>query len=300
MQKRTIQVDHDQKELTVHGSVAFPVSVTYDDLSMFENCDIRCHWHDELEIAIIREGKIHYQIGERSYILHTGEGIVINSDAPHNANPVDGNRAVMLTIIVHPSFLAEDPASDIARKYLQPFVHNQQMPCIYLHADVAWEKHLVQCFYQVTEAYFHRKYAYELKIKALLCEAFFELFTHCPSPEVFTGAAKTQESLRRLQLMLDYLHTNYQEPLSLEKLASHVHASREFCSRFFRHMTGKSLTEYLTDYRIYKSVNLLLDGSYSVVQVSEMAGFSSSSRFAKAFMQRMGMNPKAYQLSKKS
>ena len=100
--------------------------------------------------------------------------------------------------------------------------------------------------------------------------------------------------LERLQLTLDYLHQHYDSVVSLQELADLTHLSREVCCRSFRRMTGKSITEYLQEYRVTQSLPLIRSGRYSISQVAELCGFSNASRFAAAFRKRMGINPGHY------
>ena len=48
--------------------------------------------------------------------------------------------------------------------------------------------------------------------------------------------------------------------ISLEKLGEQVHLSREVCCRRFRKMTGKTVTQYLEEYRVSKSLPLVESG----------------------------------------
>jgi len=93
---------------------------------------------------------------------------------------------------------------------------------------------------------------------------------------------------------LEYIHAHYEEPLSLRDISLQIHLTKETCCRLFKKMTGKTIRQYLTDYRISQSIPLLLSGRYSVSQISQITGFSNSSRFASAFRERTGKNPKEY------
>ena len=302
MAKRTILVDDNLKELCEHGTPSFPMCVTIDELSAFEGRYVRCHWHDDLEIVIVKKGQVHYQIQEKSYILKEGEGIVINSDVPHSAIPYMDTQVELLTIIVQPVFLYDNPGSDIAVNCFQPFLYNQALPCVVLKPsgrEDNWERKLLELLNRAGEYYFSKSPFFELKIKSLLTETFYELLLHCShGAERFVPA--NQENLRRLRILLEYLHANYQKPFSLGELAEKLHFSKEFCSRFFKQMTGRTITEYLTDYRISQSIPLLLDGRYSISQIAEQTGFSNPSRYAKAFRLHMGTSPKDYILQNRT
>ena len=57
MAKRTILVDSARRELEKHGTETFPMTVNHDDLWSFEGKNVPIHWHNDLEINLIREGE---------------------------------------------------------------------------------------------------------------------------------------------------------------------------------------------------------------------------------------------------
>ena len=91
--KQIIETDENLRELCVHGTPDFPLQINHDDISDFQDNYIRCHWHSELEISIVTEGKVLYLAGGRSFRLDTGYGLIINADTPHMMTPAGGNSA---------------------------------------------------------------------------------------------------------------------------------------------------------------------------------------------------------------
>ncbi|MEQ6356032.1 AraC family transcriptional regulator [Lysinibacillus sp. M3] len=83
----------------------------------------------------------------------------------------------------------------------------------------------------------------------------------------------------RAKDMLDYLHTHYQEKISLESLAAHVFLSRAECSRFFKKMIGMTPFTYLLHYRLRKSMELLRDSEQSITTIATTSGFSTVSYY---------------------
>lgn len=293
MEKRVIVVNQDLQELCSHGTPSFPMTVSYDDLSHFEDRYIRCHWHDDLEVVLVRQGTVRYQIGNQSLSLRPGQGLFLNSDSPHSAFPLTGGSTVLLTILIQPVFLYDFLGSDIEKNCFRSFLHNKKLPYLLLDSKEPWMGELLEQFAQVIDYYERRPFAFELKIKSLLCGCFFQILTR-NRDRLEGGAPVSQEKLRRLGILLDYLHAHYEENISLSDLAFGVHLTRESCCRLFKEMTGKTITQYLTDYRISQSIRLLSDGRYSIAQIAELSGFSSASRFARAFRLRTGKNPRDY------
>ena len=293
MAKRTILVDSARRELEKHGTETFPMTVNHDDLWSFEGKNVPIHWHNDLEINLIREGEAVFQVYQKSYRVRTGEGFLLNRNVPHSCSSPGNEHVRYSTILVRPDFLYGDFGSDVERKCFQPFLQNSAIPCIYLTGFDEDGKEILQKLNQVEEAFDRKRFCYELKIKGLLCEAFaMILYGHRQELTKFVPA--NLQELERLEKMLNYLNMHFTEVISLQDLADQVHLSREVCCRLFKKMTGKTITGYLEEYRVNKSFSLVQSGQYSMTQITEMVGFSNPSRFASAFRKRFGCNPGEY------
>lgn len=293
MAKRTILVDSARRELEKHGTETFPMTVNHDDLWSFEGKNVPIHWHNDLEINIIREGEAVFQVYQKSYRVRTGEGFLLNRNVPHSCSSPGNEHVRYSTILVRPDFLYGDFGSDVERKCFQPFLQNSAIPCIYLTGFDENGKEILQKLNQVEEAFDRKRFCYELKIKGLLCEAFaMILYGHRQELTKFVPA--NLQELERLEKMLNYLNMHFTEVISLQDLADQVHLSREVCCRLFKKMTGKTITGYLEEYRVNKSFSLVQSGQYSMTQITEMVGFSNPSRFASAFRKQFGCNPGEY------
>ena len=293
MAKRTILVDSARRELEKHGTETFPMTVNHDDLWSFEGKNVPIHWHNDLEINLIREGEAVFQVYQKSYRVRTGEGFLLNRNVPHSCSSPGNEHVRYSTILVRPDFLYGDFGSDVERKCFQPFLQNSAIPCIYLTGPDENGKEILQKLNQVEEAFDRKRFCYELKIKGLLCEAFaMILYGHRQELTKFVPA--NLQELERLEKMLNYLNMHFTEVISLQDLADQVHLSREVCCRLFKKMTGKTITGYLEEYRVNKSFSLVQSGQYSMTQITEMVGFSNPSRFASAFRKRFGCNPGEY------
>lgn len=293
MAKRTILVDSARRELEKHGTENFPMTVNHDDLWSFEGKNVPIHWHNDLEINLIREGEAVFQVYQKSYRVRTGEGFLLNRNVPHSCSSPGNEHVRYSTILVRPDFLYGDFGSDVERKCFQPFLQNSAIPCIYLTGFDENGKEILQKLNQVEEAFDRKRFCYELKIKGLLCEAFaMILYGHRQELTKFVPA--NLQELERLEKMLNYLNMHFTEVISLQDLADQVHLSREVCCRLFKKMTGKTITGYLEEYRVNKSFSLVQSGQYSMTQITEMVGFSNPSRFASAFRKRFGCNSGEY------
>lgn len=116
------------------------------------------------------------------------------------------------------------------------------------------------------------------------------------------GNAAEQENVIRhplfvkhLQPIIKYIETNYDQELSAEQLAAEVFVSPQYLARLFQRFLGKSTYRYLTDYRLNKSKELLVNYREKTIQeVSYLVGFRDVSNFIAAFRKNSGMTPKEF------
>ena len=78
------------------------------------------------------------------------------------------------------------------------------------------------------------------------------------------------------------------------QLAAQTGLSREGCCRLFKSMTGKTILQYLEDYRVTQGVRLLQEEAYSITEVAYLVGFGNPGRFSAAFARRMHCTPSQF------
>ena len=93
---------------------------------------------------------------------------------------------------------------------------------------------------------------------------------------------------------IEYIHANYTEPLSESDLASHLHISKSYMHKIFRHDMKITPNHYLNKYRISCAKKLLSSTNLSVAQIAESVGFSSGDYFCRVFQKFMKQSPTDY------
>ena len=83
LQECTLHLNQRLKELNPHGSLAFPCAGYSSAYTDHEENAIPGHWHEELEIIYIAEGRIELKIPSRSFYIEEGDAFVINSNILH-------------------------------------------------------------------------------------------------------------------------------------------------------------------------------------------------------------------------
>lgn len=95
--------------------------------------------------------------------------------------------------------------------------------------------------------------------------------------------------------VIDYIHKNYSEQsLSNTFIANKFNYHPYHLNHIIKQETGKSLHQYLIDYRLSMAKNYLLTTQYNIDQISWKSGFSSTAYFIKLFREHAGMTPNKY------
>lgn len=93
---------------------------------------------------------------------------------------------------------------------------------------------------------------------------------------------------------LTYIHTNIENKISLEKVASHIHISSNYLCYLFKENTGFKFCEYINIYRTTVAKDFLDNSSSPLEIVSFKCGFNSQSHFSTTFKKYVGTSPNEY------
>jgi AraC-like DNA-binding protein len=98
----------------------------------------------------------------------------------------------------------------------------------------------------------------------------------------------------RIVQVCTYMQEHVHETLTLDKLAAHIYLSPSHFSYLFRSALGQPPAQYLRNYRIRLSKELLIQTSWSIREISQKVGYSDLSEFSRAFSKSAGQSPQAY------
>ena len=113
--------------------------------------------------------------------------------------------------------------------------------------------------------------------------------------QILASFSENTDYIRReILLTKEYIHENYNKDLSVETLASIVYLTPDYLSRLFKKATGKSLSQYIRQYRMERARELLLHTNKKVIQIGIDVGYSNYSYFCQSFREYYGASPEKY------
>lgn len=96
-------------------------------------------------------------------------------------------------------------------------------------------------------------------------------------------------------LIKEFVSKNYQnDSLSIKDISEHVFLSSSYVCTIFKTETGKTLNQYLTEYRIEKAKKLLMDSRYKITDISSKVGYNDGNYFGKTFKKQVGLSPSEF------
>lgn len=98
----------------------------------------------------------------------------------------------------------------------------------------------------------------------------------------------------RINSIFDYIMKNFHREIYVHEIADKLHMSAASFSRYFKHHTRKTFSDYVTEVRISHACKLLMRDDQSISQICFDSGFENLSNFYKHFRRITGVIPKEY------
>lgn len=253
----------------------------------------RQHWHEALQFTVVNRGSIVMQVNGRDYRLTAGEAIFINYGFLHALRDISEDGEY-ISLNFQDKMLSFFPDSRMEEKYVLPYITNYALPVTVLRQDEPWQKEIIADIRRIEGIYrnktmFGREYLLAIKT-AEMWYLLVENISHMAERVADTVLYKQE----RMREMLVYIHKNYAEELRVEDIAAAAGISGGECHRAFKTILRTTPKDYLNQYRLDKSIELLHNTDCSVTEVAGMVGYNYTSHFINSFKARFGETPRRY------
>lgn len=244
------------------------------------------HWHSDLEFIYVYEGETSYQLNGRRVLMKAGEGIFVNSNQLHLIVS-ENSDCGLYCIIFHPTILCS--SKYIEEKFVAPIITDESTPYLMLSETVDWQNEILQ----------YQRKLYELSVsenrEPEMMQLLFALWTVLyKNLDLSENRERYDGSLNIVRRMLRFVHDNYNRKITLNDLCRAGGVGKTCCSELFRKYVSCSAIEYVINYRITKSIELLLNTDMSVTEIALESGFSGGSFYAETFRKKLGISPQEF------
>lgn len=280
-----------QKELKQHGNEQFPFLVSYQKLSEYESGSFMWHWHPEIEITYVRKGTMCYKVNNLVYHLKEGDIVFNNSGALHSGTMENQEDCAYIPVTFDPRLIYGFFQSTINSKYVDPVIQDSMLPAICIDQSESWHKPFREYLLRIIDLDEKKPDFYELDITICLQSMWRLLLEHI----TYEPQTSRENSLEydRIKKILSYIEENYQNKITLNDIAGHIHLCESECTRLFKRHMNTTLFAFLQEYRIERSLEFL-QADQPVSAVADKAGFSDPNYYSKVFAKIKGCSPREY------
>ena len=149
------------------------------------------------------------------------------------------------------------------------------------------QEHIYVTFHAILYEWEHDQPERDTMLTSLLQEFFIRLARSF-------HAHNRPTSIQYLTSACDYIKQNFQEPLTLEKIAAHVGISRSYLAQLFSTQLNRSVVEYIQTIRCDHAAYLLNTTSLPIIDIAMETGFNNRQHFTRTFGKLYGMPPHEY------
>lgn len=292
-----LQIDQEQKEIKRHGSYEFPVLVSYEKLSYFDTGEFPWHWHPEIELTLVMEGEISYQVNDSLYHLREGEGLFCNTNVLHSGHGSDTPDCSYLSVTFHPRLLYGYSSSVMQNKYMNHILKSPALASIHFTEKEEWQREVLGQIEHIRLLDAKRPLSMELQMQISLMEIWRQIYEHVGAEDI--SGTENGRDTERIRQIMEYIQKHYAEKITLEDLANQIHLCKSESCRLFKRYMNESMFDYLLGYRIERSLELLRQSELDVTQIAGQVGFSNPGYYSRIFKRKMGCTPLEYRKSRK-
>lgn len=258
----------------------------YSDLHFHS---VGSHSHDYYEFYFFVEGAVQMEIGRRRFTLHSGDFILVPPGISHRA--VITNKDIPYRRFV--LWISKDYCTAIGE---------QAPDCLYLLRRAEKKQQYVQGFnalefntlrsrlFALLDEIHSERYGKETMVSLQLMDLL--LYLSRVDYERDNPASK-QEGRSHFDSITNFIDTNLEEDLSLDRLAREFFLSKYYIAHLFQRSTGLSVHQYIVKKRLTACCEAILGGSH-IGETYLRYGFHDYSSFYRAFKKEYGMTPSMY------
>ena len=239
--------------------------------------------HEEIEIKCFYEGSATLLIGSQTVPVKAGDVVVINPYEFHATVNTGEDKGKYHLFMLPLDYFSGVPELDLRRVL---FAEEKQFITHYT------DPRLHGFFMQAAEEFRQKQDTGDLLLRSLLMAAFALLLQNGLAETENAAPKKALRSYLVIEPALRCIKNEYGRVMTVEELAKLCNVSKHYFCRVFKSITGKSVMEYLRDFRLRVANVLLTSTDRSISDIAACCGFDSSNYFSRCYRKCYGHSPR--------
>lgn len=140
----------------------------------------------------------------------------------------------------------------------------------------------------------HKNFQFDIDAALLISQILTTCIHPFYNPQESFFPQRSLSIQKSFDTVISYIESNHAKSISLEELAALTGYSKYHFLRIFKIYTGSTPYEYLLQYKLNLSKELLQHTQYSIETIAEKTGFNSPSNYIKLFKKHETLTPLQY------
>ena len=254
------------------------------------------HTHSFIELVYFKQGYGTHIINGQEYPVQSGDLFLLNAGVNHQyfVNNKNGNIQVKNCIFhvdrIDERIQPQNFICDCFRLLLGKEFEEPNTQFIQIKGD--YNKDFFNLFLLI-ENELKKKNEYYLEIiDYALRSVLFKIFRDHSRQN--TKRQLSFANVAILEEAIEYIHTHYNEQITLAALASRYNLSPNYLNFIFKQHTSQTLKKYIQKLRCEKACKLLEQDDMSIEALAEQVGYSDTKQFFYLFKRNVGTTPGKY------
>ena len=282
-----IPMNQNRQELTEKGLELFGCAVNDDDVHRYRSDLSPLHWHRELEVFRMISGAVRMDVGDRSQVLHAGEGCLINSGVLHSFTAQTAGECHFRSFVFDAAILAGAPDSVFDTRYVRPFLAEGAPYVAFSGEDEAFSG----AFNRAFSACKIEKTGYEFAVRDALSQIL--LLAGGKTAETVPAAPAAQQE-ERMKALLAWIDGHLESEITMAELARAAQVCPRVCQRLFQRYLHCRPMEYCMHRRIMAAAWMLSATDETITNIAVRYAFANPSHFSRQFRRATGCTPSEY------
>ena len=253
-------------------------------ISVMNNKSNLDHAHKDIEFIYLIKGQLQVNVNNKILQMQSSDFVLINSNDFHSFKSEKDN----LFVIIHFNYF--ELSSLLAQK-------NLYFSCNSIEHVSSADQELRSNIDELLTAYMKQGNLSQvqllekaLKLISTLTLNYLKNRDKSEVNRTFSGKGQNE----RLVEIIEYIQSNYREPITLEEVAGLHYISVPYLSKFFKKQTGVTFSQFLNEIRLAHAVNELINSNKPITRIALDNGFPNSAAFNRVFNENYQLKPLEY------
>ncbi|NOU94456.1 helix-turn-helix domain-containing protein [Paenibacillus sp. LMG 31456] len=234
------------------------------------------HYHKQIELLYIVNGKMDVLVDRQKYTLHNDDVVLIGANQLHRDYSYTSEY-----IVFHFDPLQYFDPSTLTYMNLFSGINVALNELNYIFYENPEAKRTVsQCIVDIYREAIDKNYGYDMAISLHIRRMLLALLR---SDRQQVLSSNNHVGLDRLKSVMDYIENHFTEKITVTEASSIANISYSYFATYFKKVIGMTFVDYVNYHRIKLAERILLTEDISVEQIGEKIGMENTGHFYKMF-----------------